>query len=105
MPGSACGEEKQRIFFPHGIGFLNLTEQAGRIAELRLEPSADFFSDLVATALNSRADGGLQVAGMAAEAAHHFSNAFLNDALDGATPTSVEDADCMALRVHYDHGQ
>src|SRR6266576_4341497 len=80
-------------------------EQAGRIAELRLEPGADFFSDLIAADLNSGADSGLQVTGTAAEATNHLSDALLDDALDGAAPTCVEHADCMALRIHYHHGQ
>src|SRR5258705_3637399 len=93
MTGRAGAQKQQRIFLPHGIRFLDLAEKAGRIAELRLELRADLISDFVATALNSGADSGFQVARTAAEAANHLPDAFFDDALEGAPPAGLEYAD------------
>src|SRR4029077_8675212 len=99
MTRSTGGEEQQRILLPHRIGFLDFTEQAGRVGELRLELGADFFANFIAAALNPGADSGLQIARTATEAAHHLSDALLDDALDGPAPAGVEYADDVAPGV------
>ena len=105
MARSAGGEKQQRIFLAHGIGVFDFAEESRSIIELRFEPGADFFSDLIATALDAGADGGFEIAGAGTEVAKHLSDAFFDDAFEGATPSSVEDADGSVFWIDEDDRQ
>ena len=78
-------------------------EQAGAVFELRFELDANFFSDFVAAAVNPGSNRGFQIAGARAEVAVHFAHTFFNDALDGAAPAGVEDANRVMFGVHQNH--
>jgi len=101
----AGGQEQERIFFADWIGIFYFAKEARPVDELGFELCANFLANLVATALNAWADGGFEVAGAGAEVAEHFSDAFFDDALEGAAPSGVEDADGAMFGVDQDHGE
>ena len=82
VTGGAGGEKEERIFFPDGIRVLHLVKQLVRIGKLRVKSCADFFSHLIAAALNARADCRLDIAGPGTEAAKHLANALLDNSLE-----------------------
>jgi len=100
MAGSAGGEEQQRVFFAHGVGFFNFAEEIAGVSELGFKVGPDFLPYLVTAAMDSRPDGGLDVPRLGVEAAAHFTNTFLDDSFHGATPAGMEDSDGPALGVH-----
>src|SRR5579863_830654 len=103
VPGSAGGQEQKGIFLAHRIGFLQFAKQSGRIPKLRFKLDANFFSDLIAAALNPRTNRSLQVTRAAAEVAMHFADAFFYDTLHRASPSGVKHAYGVPFGVHQNH--
>ena len=103
VTGGAGGEKEERIFLPDGIRVLHLVKQLVRIGKLRVKSCADFFSNLIAAALNARADCRLDITGPGTEAAKHLANAFFDNSFDGAAPAGMEDANRMSFHIHQDY--
>jgi hypothetical protein len=104
VSGRLLIEKQQRISNVDCIGNEDFLEQFGSIRELRLEFRPDLGSNGVTAFSNARPDCGPQVAGIAAEVAAHFSNAFSNDAGDCPTPAGMECANRPKFRIDNQHG-
>ena len=55
--------------------------------------------------MNAGTDRGFEIARIGAEAAVHFAHSFFDDALDGAAPSGMKNADRVALCVDQNHRQ
>ena len=85
------------------VPVFGFTEQSVGIVELRFEGVAELRADLVTAIADSRADCSFQVPGLRAKPAVHFAHTFFDDALHGASPSGVENADCMLSDVNQNH--
>lgn len=90
MTGSPSRQKQQRVLFANRIRFFDFTKQIAGVSELRFELLAHFWSDVIATTSNSRADGRFNICGQGSEAAAHGSHSFFDNALHRAAPTRVE---------------
>ena len=101
----ARSQKKQRIFFAHRVGFLHFVKQLRGVFELRVELVPNVLANFVAAGMNAGADGSLQLVRHGAEVQSHKASALFDDALDGASPSSVKNANSFALFVCQDDGQ
>src|SRR6266567_252312 len=98
MTGRSHVEPLQRIGLVAGAQFV---EPVGSVGKLRLEFNRDFYADFVATAANGRSDGGKQIRWLGTELHLHLADGLCDDALQSATPASVDSGD----RAFFDVGQ
>lgn len=66
---------------------------------------ANLGADFITATMNSGADGGLEIPPLGAEAAAHFSHAFLDNTQDRAAPAGVEDSHRSVLSIDKNYGQ
>ncbi len=105
VAGGAGSEKQHGIFFAYGIRLFDVTEKVFRVGELRLEFLAQLFAYFITTAVNTGADGGLNIARRSAEVAAHFSQTFFDDALERSAPACMKHSDRMTLSIDQNNRQ
>src|SRR5580704_16638998 len=103
VAGSPSSEKKHRIFLADRVGFRDLLEQVGRIAELRFKLSAHLRPHRIATFVDARPDGSLDILWPSTKAVPHLSNALLYDPLHRSAPARVKNPHCPEFGVYKNH--
>src|SRR5712671_5084569 len=104
VAGRPRAQKQHGIFFLYRVIVKDFAEEAGRIAELRMEFVDDLLAHRVATASDGGTNRSLNVLRPRFEVRLHLSHSFFDDSLRRASPPRVEGSDHALHRIEKQDG-